>query len=73
MVEIKIRNWPAFLLKKRYFIGFDCCCIENVQEIWPAKMDFGQPYVEIGWKMADDQLLFLALFGLSWQHPFITH
>jgi len=25
-------------------------------------MDFGQPIVEIGWRMANDQLLFLALF-----------
>ena len=29
-------------------------------------MDFGQPYVEIGWKMADDQLLYLALLGLRY-------
>ena len=37
------------------------CSIENVQEIWPTKMDFGQPNAEIGWKMANGQLLFLAL------------
>jgi len=27
-------------------------------------MDFGWPNVEIGWKMANGQLLFLALAGL---------
>jgi len=27
-------------------------------------MDFGQPNVEIGWKMANGQLLFLALYAL---------
>ena len=36
--------------------------IENVQEIWPAKMDLGRPNAEIGWKRASDQLLFLALY-----------
>ena len=37
--------------------------IENVQEIWPTKMDFGQPNAEIGRKMANGQLLFLALLS----------
>ena len=35
--------------------------IENVQEIWPTKMDFGWPNAEIGRKMANGRLLFLAL------------
>ena len=37
------------------------CSIENVQEIWPTKMDFGRPNAEIDRKMAKGQLLFLAL------------
>ena len=36
--------------------------IENVQEIWPTKMDFGRPNAEIGWKMANGWLLFLVLY-----------
>ena len=28
---------------KRYFMGFCCCPIDNVQEIWLTKMDFGWP------------------------------
>ena len=39
----------------------DCCPIENVQEIWSTKKDFDRPNSEIGWKMANGQLLFLAL------------
>ena len=35
--------------------------IKNVQEIWPTKMDFGWPNAEIGRKMANGRLLFLAL------------
>ena len=35
--------------------------IENVQEIWLTKMDFGWPNAEIGWKMANRRLSFLAL------------
>ena len=38
-----------------------CCPIENVQEIWPTKIDFGRPNAEIGWKMTDSRLLLLAL------------
>jgi len=36
--------------------------IENVQSNWPTKMDFGQPNVEIGQKMANGQLLSLAVY-----------
>ena len=39
--------------------------IENAQEIWPTKMDFGQPNAEIGRKMANGRLLFLALI-IQW-------
>ena len=35
--------------------------IENVQEIWPTKTDFGRPNAEIGWEMANGRLLFIAL------------
>ena len=38
-----------------------CCSIENVWEIWPIKIDFGRPHAEIGRKMANGRLLFLAL------------
>ena len=31
--------------------------IENVQEIWPTKMDFGWPNAEIGRKMANGRLI----------------
>ena len=34
---------------------------ENVQEIWPTKMDYGWPNAEISWKMANGRLLFLTL------------
>ena len=37
------------------------CPIENVQENWPTKMDFGRPNAEIGRKMVNGWLLFLAL------------
>ena len=39
----------------------DYCPIENVQEIWPTKMNFGRLNAEIGRKMANGQLLFLVL------------
>ena len=38
-----------------------CCSIENVWEIWPIKIDFGWLNAEIGRKMANGRLLFLAL------------
>ena len=62
VLEIRIRNWSAVFLKIGYLQVTDCCPIENVQEIWPTKMDFGQPNAEIGQKMADGQLLFLTLY-----------
>ena len=36
--------------------------IENVQEIWPTKMDFDRPNAGISRKMANGRLLFLALY-----------
>ena len=42
-------------------MAINCCPIENVQEIWMTKMEFGQPNAEIDWKMANGRLLSLAL------------
>ena len=50
-----------FFLKIGYFLGYLLLPIKNVQEIWLTKMDFGRPNSEIGRKMANGQLLFLAL------------
>ena len=38
-----------------------CPSTENVQQVWPARRDFGWPYAEIGQKMINGQLLFLTL------------
>ena len=57
MLEIRIRNWSAAFLKKDILYAIDCCPIENVWEIWPNKMDFGQPNAEIGRKMANGRLI----------------
>ena len=66
VVEIRVRNWSAIFLKIGHFVGYiDCCPIENVQQIWLTEMDFGQPNVEISRKMANGQLLFLALIHYS--------
>ena len=46
-----------------YRLATDCCPIENVQEIWLTKMDFGQTNAETGQKMANGRLLFLALIA----------
>ena len=34
-----------------------CLPIENVWKIWPIKINFVQPNTEIGWKIANDQIL----------------
>ena len=52
-------------MKIGYFISYLLLSIENVQEIWPTKMDFGWPNTEIGWKMANGRLLFLALYFIA--------
>ena len=52
VLEIRIRNWLAVSLKIGYFRSLIAVPIENVQQIWPAKMDFGWPNAEIGQKMA---------------------
>ena len=45
-----------------YCIGYYTAVpLKNVWEIWPIKIDFDQPIVEIGQKMANGRLLFLAL------------
>ena len=41
--------------------------IENVQEIWPTKMDFGRPNAEIGRNMANDQLSSSVLSRVSFK------
>ena len=43
----------------------NCCPIENVWEIWPIKIDFGQSNAEIGQKIANCLLLLLALLLAS--------
>ena len=53
VLEIRIRNWLAVLLKMDIFRLLISVPIENVQEIWPTKMDFGRSNAEIGWKMAN--------------------
>ena len=59
VLEIRIRNYSAIFLKIKFT---DCCPTENVQESWPTKIHFGWPNAEIGWNMANDRLLFLALY-----------
>ena len=53
MPEIRIRNWPAVFEDWIFSRLLHCCPIENVQEIWPIKIDFGQPNAEVGRKMAN--------------------
>ena len=36
--------------------------LKMYRKIWPTKMDFGRPNAEIGRKMANGRLLFLALY-----------
>ena len=51
-----------FFETRTFLQVINCHPIENVQKIWPTKMDFGRPNVEIGWKMVNSRLLFLALY-----------
>ena len=53
VLEIRIRNWSAVLLKMDIFRQLIAVPIQNVQEIWPTKMDFGQPNAENGREMAN--------------------
>ena len=48
-----LKSTVAVLMKLGYFQVPDCCPIENVQEIWPIKMDFGRPNTKIGQKIAN--------------------
>ena len=61
VLEIGSEIGQPFFENKTIFIDIDYCSIENVQKIWPTKMDFGRPNAEIGRKMANGRLLFLAL------------
>ena len=56
----KDQKLVAVFLKMDIFRLLISVPIENVQEIWPTKMDFGRSNAEIGWKMANGRLLFLA-------------
>ena len=59
----KDQNLLGCFFKDRMFCTqiFDCCPTDNVQEVWPTKMDFDRPNAEVGQKMANGRLLFLAL------------
>ena len=61
VLEIRKRNWSAVFVKMNTFWLLIAVPTENVQEIWLTKMDYGRPNAEIGRKMANGQLLFLAL------------
>ena len=52
-LPISVKNWLAIFLKLRHFVGIDCRPIENVQQIWLIKMDFGWPNAKISQKMAN--------------------
>ena len=53
VLEIRIKNWSAVLLKMDMFRQLIAVPIQNVQEIWPTKMDFGQPNADNGREMAN--------------------
>ena len=57
----KDQKLVSHFLKIGYFMGYRLLSHWNVQEIWPTKMDFGQPNAKISQKMANAQQLFLAL------------
>ena len=61
----------AVFLKMDIFRLLIAVPIENAQEIWPTKMDFGRPNVEIGRKMANGRMLFLALLTLHFNSAII--
>ena len=61
MLEYGSETGQPFILKTGYFWDMDCCLTtENVQEIWPTKMDFDWPNAEIDRKMVNSQMLSLA-------------
>ena len=64
-INSSARNKDQKLVGRFLKVGYftDCYPIVNVQEIWPTKMDFGWSNAEIGWKMANGRLLFLALLA----------
>ena len=62
VLEVRIRNWLAVFFKYGLFYRLlKGCHIEHVWQLWPIKIDFDCPNAEIGPKMANGQLLFLAL------------
>ena len=56
-VRNKSQKLVGRFLRQNILQVTDCCPIENVQEIWPPKIDFGQPNTEIGQKMANGRLI----------------
>ena len=53
VLEIRMRNWLVVFEDRIVLWVIDYCSIENVQEIWPTKVDFGWPNAVIGRKMAN--------------------
>ena len=46
-----------FLKTEQFLWVIDYCSIENLQGIWPTKMDFGWPNAKIGRKMTNGRLI----------------
>ena len=49
VLQIRFRNQSVILLKTGYFICYyiNCCSIENMWEISPTKMNFGEPMLKL--------------------------
>ena len=65
VLEIRTRNWSAIFEDGMFYrLLITACSIENVQEIWPIKKDFGRPNAEIGQKIANGRLI--SSTAVSW-------
>ena len=71
VLEIRIRNWSAVFFENRIFLGY--WLLSPLKMYWPTKMNFGRPNTEIGWKMANGRLLFLALFQEAKVDKYFLH
>ena len=60
VLEIRIKIGQLFL-ENRTFLGYWLLSYWNVQEIWPTKINFGQPNAENDRKITNGRLLLLAL------------
>ena len=58
----KNQKLVSCFFEDRTFVGYLLPYHWKCTVIWPTKSNFGWPYVEIGQKMADGQLPFLALY-----------